>query len=247
MTKQSGLGDGLLIGGIDLSGDTGSLGRIGGGPNALELTGIDKSAFERRGGLRDGGLGWSSWFNPEVLIGAHPVLSALPRTDVIVTYLRGRAIGSPACSCIAKQISYDPTRGQDGSLTIAVETLPNGYGLEWGRQLTAGIIQHAGPDETASLDQVTASTLFGWQAWLQVNDFDGTDATFTLEDSANNTDWVALTGGAFTQVTTAPQAQRLQGARDATVRRYVRVATTGTFTTVDFTVVFVRNDTLVVF
>lgn len=137
MAKQSGLGDGLLVDGINLSGDTGSLGRIGGGPNPLTITGIDKSAFERIGGQRDGGIEWSSWFNP-ASGAAHANLSTLPLTNRMITYQRGTTLGSPAACLIGKQINYDPTRGDDGAMTIALQSLANGYGLEWGRQLTAG-------------------------------------------------------------------------------------------------------------
>lgn len=137
MSKQSGLGDGLIVDGTDLSGDTGSLGRIGGGPAALTITGIDKSAFERIGGQRDGGVDWSSWFN-DAAGQAHATLSTLPLTNRIITYQRGTALGKPAACLVGKQVNYDPTRGDDGTLTIALQSLSNGYGIEWGEQLTAG-------------------------------------------------------------------------------------------------------------
>ncbi|UJV42089.1 hypothetical protein [Streptomyces sp. AMCC400023] len=136
--KQSGLGDGLIVDGTDLSGDTGSLGRIGGGPAALEITGIDKSAFERIGGLRDGGIDWSSWFNPAAAK-AHAKLSTLPITNRMITYQRGTSLGKPAACLIGKQIDYAPSRGDDGAMTIAVQSQSNGYGIEWGEQVTPGI------------------------------------------------------------------------------------------------------------
>jgi hypothetical protein len=137
MTKQSGLGDNLYVAGYNVSGDINSLGRIGGGPAALEVTGIDKSAFERIGGLRDGGIDWVSYFNPAT-DQAHDRFSALPTTDVLVTYCRGTTLGSPAANLIAKQIDYSATRGDDGAFTFAVQAQANGYGLEWCTQLTAG-------------------------------------------------------------------------------------------------------------
>ncbi len=137
MAKQSGLGDGLIVDGTDLSGDTGSLGRIGGGPAALEVTGIDKSAFERIGGVRDGGIDWSSHFNPAAGR-AHAKLSTLPTTNRIITYQRGTSLGSPAACLVGKQIDYAPNRGDDGALAIALTSQSNGYGIEWGRQVTAG-------------------------------------------------------------------------------------------------------------
>src|SRR5262249_53522441 len=117
MAKTSGLGDNAYIDGTDLSGDTASLGSIHGGPAAIDVTGINKSAYERLGGLRDGGISWVSYFSPT---GAPPKLSALPTADVVVSYFRGTAVGNPAASVNAKQVNYDPTRGQDGSYTFAV-------------------------------------------------------------------------------------------------------------------------------
>ena len=39
---------------------------------------------------------------------------------------------------VAKQLNYDGTRANDGAFTFAVSAQANGYGLEWGKQLTAG-------------------------------------------------------------------------------------------------------------
>lgn len=245
MAKQSGLGDNLYVAGYDLSGDTGSLGRIGGGHALQEVTGIDKSAFERIGLLRDGALDWTAFFNPAA-DKAHDRLSALPTADVIATYCRGTSIGSEAASLVAKQINYDPTRNTDGSLTFGVQALANGYGLDWGRLLTAGKRTDGSATNGTALDQTTVSTAFGWQAFLHVFAFTGTSVTVTLEDSADNVSFAALTGGAFTAAT-GITSQRLEGGRSATVRRYVRAVTSGTFSNAVFAVGFTRNDTEVEF
>ena len=47
MAKTSGLGDNCYVGGYDLSGDIGSLGKISGSVATIDVTGINKSAFER--------------------------------------------------------------------------------------------------------------------------------------------------------------------------------------------------------
>lgn len=125
--KQSGLGDRFWLNGNDLSGDIGSLQRIGGGPNPLDLTDITQSGYDREGGLRTGALEFTSWFNPAR---AHPVLAALPRTDVIGTYGRGAAIGAPAASCRAVQVNYDGARGQDGAFSFGVSLQSDGFGIE---------------------------------------------------------------------------------------------------------------------
>jgi hypothetical protein len=245
MAKQTGLGDNLYVAGYDLSGDIGSLGAIGGGPAPWETTGIDKAAMERIGLLRDGRMEFVSFFNPAT-DRAHPRLKLLPTADVIVSYLRGTALGGQAASIVAKQANYDPSRGNDGSLTFAVQALANGYGLEWGRTLTAGKRTDSAPTNGASVDHVDASTAFGWQAWLHVFAFTGTSVTVTIQDSADDSSFANLTGGAFTAAS-GVTSQRLEGGRTATVRRYLRAITSGTFSNAVFAVVFTRNLTSVVF
>jgi hypothetical protein len=312
MAKQTGLGDNCYVGGYDLSGDIGSLSKISGAQAVLDVTGINKSAHERIGGLRDGGIDFTAFFNPAIGQ-AHPVLSALPRTDVQVMYFRGTAIGNPAAACVAKQINYDGTRGADGALTFAVQAQANAFGLEWGKQLTAGkrtdtaatngasindtpglttpgvpasgtpvtntsgypvqVVITGGtmsnvsvngtsvgtgagtytllPTQTITLTYTVAPTwvwqgasVFGFQAYLQVFAFTGTDATVTIQDSSDGTTFANVTGGSFSQITSStPQAQRIATANTATLRQYVRAVTTtsGGFTSLTFAVMYSRN------
>ncbi len=94
----------------------------------------------------------------------------------------------------------------------------------------------------ASTDD-TGSSAFGLQAYLQVTAFTGTDVTVKLQDSANNSSFSDLTGGAFAATTTAHTTQRIATSNSATVRRYVRVAltTSAGFTSLSFAVAYVRN------
>lgn len=249
MAKQSGLGDALYLDGYDISGDTNSLGRIAGGPAPWPVTGIDKSAFERIGVKRDGGMDWVSYFNPAT-DKAHDRLSLLPTTDVIGTYCRGTSLGSPAAGIVAKQINYDPTRGEDGSFTFAVSAQGNGFGLNWGVQLTAGKRTDTSATNGTGVDFGTGSTLFGLQAFLHVFAFTGTNVTIKLQESSDNGGadaWADVTGGGFTQVTAGPTRERIATASNQTVERYLRAVTTGTFTSVTFAVLVCRNDTATVF
>ena len=243
MSKSSGLGDNLYVSGYDVSGDTGSLSRIGGGPALLELTGIDKSAPERLGGLRDGAIDFSAWFNDAALAG-HPALSTLPTADRLVSYFRGTALGSPAASMMAKQIDYAPTRGADASLSIAVSTQSNAYGIEWGEQLTAGKRTDTGATAGSSLDG-GAATAFGLQAYLHVFSFTGTDVVIAVQESSDDgagDAFVDVTNGVFTSVAAAG-SERIATANNQAVERYLRVNTTtvGGFTECTFAVVVVRN------
>ena len=242
MAKQTGLGDRFWLNGNDLSGDIGSLQRIGGGPNPLDLTDITQSGYDREGGLRTGAIEFTAWFNRDR---SFPVLSALPRTDVIGTYGRGAAIGAPAASCRAVQVNYDGARGQDGSFSFGVSLQSDGYGIEWGQQLTAGLRTDTTATNGASLDGAAASN-FGAQFYLHLTAFTGTSVVVKIQDSADNVTFADLTGAAFTSATGAT-FERIATANNATVRRYLRVVTTGTFTSASFVVNAVRNETTVSF
>lgn len=249
MTKASGLGANFYVDGYDLSGDVGALSRIGGGlTGTQDVTGINKLAFERIGLLRDGGMEFTGFFNAAAGQ-AHPVLSTLPTTDRVASYFNGTALGDPCASVVGKQLDYTPTRAADGSLTVASQALANGYGLEWGESLTAGIRTDTAATNGTAIDFGAVSTLFGAQAYLHVFTFTGTDVTVKIQDSANNSVFADVTGLTFTQTTAARTSQRIATAAGATVRRYVRAATvtTGGVTSVSFAVQFSRNTSETVF
>ncbi len=244
MAKRTGLGMRLYVGGRDISGDINSFGAIMGGPNPLDMTDITQSAMAREGGLRNGGAQFTAFFN-DATNRAHPVLAALPGADVDVMGLLGATIGQPAFCCRAKQIGYDPTRDAEGNLTMAVEVQSNSFGLEWGEMLTDGARTESAATNGASLDG-TASTAFSWQAYIQTFALTSGTPTVKLQDSADNSSWADVTGGAFA-TPTANSTERIAGAGGATLRRYVRVATTGTFAGLSFAVALVRNATAVAF
>jgi hypothetical protein len=242
MAKQSGLGDRLIVGGYDLSGDIGSIQRIAGGPAALDVTDITQSGYGRLGGLRDGGIDFTSWFD-KAIGASHPRLSALPTSDVVVTYCRGYGLGSQAASCVGKQIGYDGNRAQDGTFSQVTNVTANGYGVEWGVQLTPGLRVDATGTNGASVD-TTLLTAFGAQFYLQVSALTGTSVTVKIQDSADNSTWADLTGATFAAAT-GPSSERI--AVSGTVRRYLRAVSSGTFTSATFLVQGVKNLTAVTF
>jgi hypothetical protein len=242
--KTSGLGDALHIAGFDASGDIQQLGSISGGPALLNFTDITRSAYVRQGGLRSGQIEFTAFFNHVAVTGAtHEKLSALPRTDQILTYCRGTTLGDPAASLVSKQINYDPNRGDDGMLTFGVSAQSNGYGIEWGRQLTAGLRTDTAATLGTGID-TTASASFGGQAYLHVTAFTGTDVTIKIQDSADNVTFADVAGFSFTQVTAAPASERIALGNTATLRRYLRASTvtTGGFTSATFSVNVIKNE-----
>ncbi len=130
-----------------------------------------------------------------------------------------------------------------------VQASANGFGLEWGRTLTAGKRTDSGATNGATLDfgVTIGQTLFGAQAYLHVFAFTGTDCTIVIQDSAS--DFSAATLLTFTEVSAlggANKAERIQTAsRTETVDRYVRVATTTSagFSNLVFAVQIVKNET----
>lgn len=256
MAKQSGLGIRMAVDGYDVAGDVQSF-VAHGGCAVFDMTGIDKSAYERQGGRRDGGIEMVTMYNPAALTvatplvdtGSHYLLRALPLTDRVLTAWMSQS--ADACALVAKQGNYDPTEAADGMLTIAVAAQANGYGLEWGDQLTAGKITVTGAGAQTGVD-FAAGTNFGAQAYLHVFEFTGTDATVSVQSSSDNGGgdaYANVTGLVFDQITTDPQAQRKETARTASIERYLRVnvATTGGFTSLSFLVMVVKNATLVNF
>jgi hypothetical protein len=252
MTKRSGLGARFFLGGHNLSGDVNSF-SLRGGPAPWDVTDITQLANAREGLLRDGGIDWVSYFNPESIAGgdaedrAHVVLSSLPTTDRTETLCIGTTLGDPSACVVAKQLNYDPTRGQDGSLTVAVQSQASGFGLQWGRQATAGIRTDTAATNGGCIDE-GAATDFGLAAFLHVFSITGTDATIKIQESSDNgagDAFADVTGGTFTEITAAPTAERIVTALDLTVERYLRVVTTTSagFSDLQFAVTICRNYT----
>jgi hypothetical protein len=238
MSKDTGVGWYFVVGGAEISNDIGALDQIGAPMRVIMDTGLDKSFTERLGTLHDGQIDFTAYFNTAAGR-AHATLSALPRTDVQVSTLRGQVIGNVAASILGKQLDYDPTRTDAAELTAKISVQGNAFGLEWGQQLTPGFKTDTTGTNGTGLDTL-ASLSFGWQAYLHVTALTGTNVIVTLQDSADNVSFANLTGGAFTSAT-AVGAQRLAGGTTATVRRYVRAVSSGTFSSATFMVNFIKN------
>jgi len=242
MGKQGGLGAALWVGGTDVSGDTQAL-DISAPIADLDVTDITQPAHSRLPGLRDGAIKITTFWDSLL---AHPVYSALPTADVIVTFAVATpslAVGAPAVCQVSKQVNYDPTRAADGSLTAVVDAVANADGQEWGVLLTPGMRTDTAAVNGTSFD-TGGSLAFGGQAYLHAASFAGTDVTVTIQDSADNATFANVTGLSFAQITgSTPLAQRIAIGNTSTIRRYVRAVTTtgGGFTSLRFGVVLNKN------
>ena len=246
MAKQTGLGDQLFIAGYDIGGDVSAIGSLSTPRETLPSTGITKFANERLFGKRDAQAEFTTYFNVAT-DQEHSALKTLPTTDRQVMYLRGTSLGDESFGMVAKQLNYDPARGDDGSLTFGVSAMSNAYGGDWCNQLTAGKRTDTTATNGTGVDFGTGSLSFGFQAYLQVFSFTGTSVTIKLQESSDNGGGDAfadVSGGAFT-VVTGRTDERIQSVSDTlTVERYLRVVTTGTFSNVVFAVSVCRNDAL---
>lgn len=251
MAKQNGLRQEFYVSGYDVSGDTQSISRIGGGPAVLEFTSIRDQAFDRKGGQFSGQIQASTYFNPGTLdwasplldTGSHELFRAMSSADQLVTFFDIQS--GCAASLVAKEGNYEGTRAADGAFTFALDAMSTGgIPLEWGRALTSGIVTDTSASQKTSVD-FGAGTSFGAQAFLQVFDFSGTDCTVAIQSSSDNgagDAFANVTGLIFSSVTSGPTSERVATAAGASIERYLRVATTGTFSSISFAVMVVKNE-----
>lgn len=173
-------------------------------------------------------------------------LDQLPRTDVVATYFRGTSLGNATACCVGKQLNYDPTRANTGELTAKVEIQANAFGLEWGEMLTPGLRT----DTTATAGSFVddgGSTALGGQAYVQLTAFTGTSVTIAVQHATTSGGSYANVTGLATSALTAIGAVRLATTPTTTINEFVKVTTTGTFTSATFAVSFMRNKVAVSF
>ena len=241
--KTTGLGDDLYMTGYHIGGAIRQL-TVGGGPtNQLELTDITQLAHARAGGQRTGKFALVSYLDI-ASPGAHTAFSPLSTSDQVVTYLRGQALGNPVACCNAKQINYNPTRANTGELTFAVDAESNGFGLEWGIQLTANPRTDTTATTGAFFDQGAGfPTSNGAQGYLHLVGFSGTSVDVTVQHATTS-------GGAYTTLLDFGAQTGIGSFRATaagTVNEFLKVVTTGTFTSAVFFVAFMANLVPVVF
>lgn len=230
--------------GVDLSGDIGSVQRIGAPSGTLDTTAINKSAHERIYGQFDGEIAFNAFFN-DAAAQEHATLKAKGSgADRILSYFHGSGIGEMAAGLVAKQMNYDGNRAADGAFTFDAQTLGNGYGLDYGEQLTAGKRTDTGATNGTALDNTATpgATAFGLAAYLHIFSFTGTSITVTIQESSDDAvgdPYAAVTGGAFAAAS-AVGSQRIVTSLTQSIERYLRVVSAGTFNPCTFAVMATR-------
>jgi hypothetical protein len=239
MAKKSPLTMGLYIDGHDISGDVGAINQIASPRSVQEVPNLAASSMARILTLSDGSLGFLSYFDDGTELG-HNALSGLPTTNVVALLALGSAIGDACAMVQGKQINYDPSRSQDGSLTIDTQILTSGVSIEWGEMLTA-LQDTFGSASSASSKDDAASSASGLAGVLEIVDIDSGTPTVVLEDSPNDSSWSTLISFSAVASGNEPSAERKTVS--GTVNRYLRLTTTGTFSNLDMTFGYRRGET----
>lgn len=216
---------------------------IGGTGTNVTINGVAQGSFDGTYNVPIGGTialtytvapTWN-WF---ALGTVQNAISSMPSADQVVMYMQGSAIGNPAACMVSKESNYAPTRDNTGNLTLKADYVSNAFGVEWGKQLTAGLRTDNGPTTGAFFD-LGAGSVLGCQAYLELIELVGTSIDVTITHCTTS-------GGTYTSLLDFGSQNAIGGFRQATsntttVNEFVKVVSAGSFTQATFGVVFVQN------
>jgi len=169
------------------------------------------------------------------LLGTSEVLlTVLPQGDV-KTY-RGRGM-------TGVEVNYGVTAGLDGAASITMEASSKTPAEAVVVDTIKAAKTATGQDAAGVISPTGAATTNGWSAYLHCFAMSGTAAptcAVKLQDSADDSSYLDVTGGAFTTLSAAnanvPGGQRIVGASGTTLRKYTRFLWTITGTDPSFTI-----------
>jgi hypothetical protein len=187
-----------------------------------------------------------------VTSGLHAILSTAGQSRVVMAPFGIRAApaaGDPVFCGRFDQLAY--TAAGDGVMAV---NIPFGmwdvanlvdYPSPWGTLLHAKGAETAANTGTGIDNPTAGETLFGGYMVYQIFAYGGTgSATISIDDSANNVDFLALSGATSGAIahTSMPTAGIVALGTNATVRRYLRwQLSLATLTSVTFALAFVRQ------
>jgi hypothetical protein len=240
MAKSTGLDTRIHANGYDLSGDVSSLTGIGSNQALLDVTTLDLAATARVAGLKDGSLSCAAFFDNAASKG-HSVWTSLsgkiPTADQNVLVPLSTTIGEPALMIVSKQGTYYVDRPTGGPITCSVEyQASDGLSPDFGFLLTGGKVTDSSGTTFTQVDG-TAQSTGGARAMIQAFALTSGSATVTIQDSPDNVTYGTLQ--AFSTVTGSGITSEFIEI-SGTVERYVRLKTSGTFSTLVLCVAFIR-------
>tara|TARA_R100000808_G_scaffold1997_4_gene8484 strand:+ start:5121 stop:5846 length:726 start_codon:yes stop_codon:yes gene_type:complete len=240
MAKVSGLNVRLFVMGNDLSGDANALDGAGYTQETLETTALESAAASRITGLVDGSLSVNGYFD-NASNKIHATLTSnsgkLPSADQVVLAPMGSAVGSPMCGISAKEADYNVSRGTGSAMTVTSTFTGNGVGGEFGVMLTAFDDTHSSATNGTAVDN-SASSASGGAGYLQGISLASGSVVIKIQHSADNSSWADLITYSSLGTSGVPTAVRTEVT--GTVNRYLRVASTGTFSNAKIAVGFSR-------
>lgn len=242
----------LYADGYDLSSYTMSVGPLDYVFEEADLTTLGdaiRGVLPNKPGVKIGTL--NGVFDNTATSGLHTVISGAGtyRTVMIPIGIRAEpAAGDPVFNGIFLQGAYQASG--DGPVTVSVPfsdwytSQIIAYSRPWGNLLHANSARTSAEGAntgSADVDGGASSSAGGYMAY-QVFAGNGT-ATISVDDSANNSDWLALSGATTGSVDWSTVAGGLVAlGTTATVRQYLRWQVAfGTATSITFALAFVRG------
>lgn len=189
-------------------------------------------------GLLDAKMTFEGFFDPTA--GAiEPVLTAKLAQDAYLVQLpAGDVQGARGRAMYGVETTLDIGTSIDGAATISAEASSKTGAEPVTVNCIKGAKSSSGNDASGVNSGYVGGTAFGWSAYLQVFAVSGSSATLdvVLQDSADNSTFLDVSGGNFTQVLQAgvPTAQRISGT--GTLRQYTRFKWTLGGSTPNFTI-----------
>lgn len=243
----------IYIGGIDITPSSKSIGPLVTSFNYDDLTTITDSV--------KGGLPMSPNITPNVLNGIINAGAGTYMPDGFNNYVGLSKVSSIALGIRAIPAIGDPCfNGHFNVLDLAMEAsldsmalnmqfgnwdaanLPN-YTKPWGNVVHAHGAETGANSANTNVDNGAATSLGGYLAYHVFASSSGAHTyTISIDDSANGTDWLALSGATTGEISGTGIGGIVQLGTTATVRRYLRwQLALGTATSVTFFLAFVRG------
>lgn len=182
-------------------------------------------------GMKSGGVSAEGMFSGaagEVDAVLEGVLGVEPKSNLLVTPDGGAILGRRVWMGQVIETSYGVTAPVSDIVSVSAEFQVDA-GVDFG-YLLHGDVAESSSANYASADFTTTTSAGGVLILsLYANDRDTGSIDLVLEDSANDSTFAAVTGGAFATVNAGVlSTQRIQLAASTAVRRYARIAATVT-------------------
>lgn len=242
----------VYVDGYDVSGNSRTIGDLKTAFEEVDSTAMSDTVKGYLPGICALGVGTlNGIFDNTATTGLHTLVNGAGVRRLVTVAIGDRAVpaqGVPAFSANAYQVGY---QGQnDGGAVVASVPFSDGiapdgaggllYPLGWGVLLNASTTARTAANASTGVDGGGATTFGGYMTY-HVLAANGT-ATISVDDSADNAAWAAVSGMTTGSITMAAGTSGAVAiGRSATIRRYTRwQLALGTATSVTFVIVLHR-------